>query len=107
MKNFFKTLKKGMLLSGFCSLALGLVLILIPDVIQTTLRFAMGMDASLSVYIEYDSSGNWELAGRVQPTKAGAARLPLRLRRCEHIRLRLSGSGDIRLLSLTREECRG
>lgn len=74
---------------------------------RLTLRFAMGMDASLSVYIEYDSSGNWELAGRVQPTKAGAARLPLRLRRCEHIRLRLSGSGDIRLLSLTREECRG
>lgn len=74
---------------------------------RLTLRFAMAAEASLSVYIEYDSSGSWELAGRVQPTRAGAARLPLRLRRCEHIRLRLCGSGDIKLISLTREECRG
>ena len=74
---------------------------------RLTLRFAMNAESSLAVHVEYDSSGVWELAGRVQPTKAGAARLPLRLRRCEHIRLRLSGSGEIKLISLTREECRG
>ena len=74
---------------------------------RLTLRSAMAAESSLTVYIEYDSSGVWELAGRVQPTRAGTARLPLRLRRCEHIRLRLCGSGDIKLLSLTREECRG
>lgn len=74
---------------------------------RLTLRYAMAAEGRMSVYIEYDSSGVWELAGRVQPAKSGAARLPLRLRRCEHIRLRLCGSGDIKLISLTREECRG
>lgn len=42
MKSFFKNLKAGMIFSGIFSLALGLVLILIPGIIETALRFILG-----------------------------------------------------------------
>lgn len=71
------------------------------------LRAAMEVESRLSVYIEYDSSGHWEPAGQVRLQKTGTAQLPLRLRRCDHIRLRLEGSGNIKLLSISREESRG
>lgn len=74
---------------------------------RLSIRAAMDQLSELNVFIEYDSSGVWEQAGRVRLLKAGTAQLPLRLRRCDHIRLKLQGRGDIKLLSLTREECRG
>lgn len=74
---------------------------------RISLRAAMEAESRLAVYIEYDSCGHWEFAGRVRLQKTGTAQLPLRLRRCDHIRLRLEGSGDIKLLSITREESRG
>lgn len=42
MKEFFKSLKPGLLLTGLVSVALGLVLIIIPDIVGTTLRFVLG-----------------------------------------------------------------
>jgi len=42
MKEFLKSLKKGMLLSGVCSVALGLVLILFPGIVENSLRFILG-----------------------------------------------------------------
>ena len=42
MKDFFKTLKTGMLFGGLLSLVLGLVLILFPDVVKDTLRYVLG-----------------------------------------------------------------
>ena len=74
---------------------------------RLSLRVAMDEGSEMDVFIEYDSSGVWERAGRVHLVKTGTARLPLRLRRCDHIRLKLSGRGNMKLLSLTREECRG
>ena len=74
---------------------------------RISLRAAMEQGSRLELFIEYDSAGTWERAGQVQLLKAGTAQLPLRLRRCDHFRLKLCGRGDIKLLSLTREECRG
>lgn len=74
---------------------------------RISLRAAMDVGSEMALYIEYDSSGVWEPAGRVRLLKTGTAQLPLRLRRCDHIRLKLCGRGNMKLLSLTREECRG
>jgi len=52
MKEFFKNLKKGMLLSALVSLALGLVMILMPGVVQTSLRFFLGGGLTLFGLIE-------------------------------------------------------
>ena len=55
--------------------------------------------------IEYDSSGEWETAGQLSNTgteRPRAMELPLLPRRCDHFRLRISGSGDVRLHALHR-----
>ena len=38
---------------------------------------------------------------------AGTAEFPLRLRRCDHVRVKLEGRGEMKLLSVTRELTEG
>lgn len=64
------------------------------------LRLAEG--ARVAVFIEYDAGGEWDYAGTVEGKCAGSVSFPLRPRRCEQLRLRLVGTGEAKLLSLTR-----
>lgn len=52
MKQFFKNLKAGMLLSGLISIALGLVMICLPEIVETTLRFVLGGGLTLFGILE-------------------------------------------------------
>ncbi len=52
MKEFFKNLKAGMLLSGIVSMTLGLIMICLPDVVETTLRFVFGGGLTLFGVLE-------------------------------------------------------
>ena len=74
---------------------------------RIALRAWMEREAELELFVEYDSSGVWEYAGRMRVASAGSAEFPLRLRRCDHARLRLEGRGDARILSMTREVTEG
>ena len=66
------------------------------------IRVNMPMNAKLRMYIEYDSSGNWMYAGEYRLPHTGTVNIPLRPRRCDHLRLRFEGSGDIRLYSIAK-----
>ena len=57
---------------------------------------------SLTVWLEYDSSGNWEEQETVSFSGTGSVALPIRPRRCDHLRLRLTGTGEMRLFSIAR-----
>lgn len=52
MKDFFKSLKVGMLLSGVVSIALGLIMICLPQLVETTLRFVFGGGLTLFGVLE-------------------------------------------------------
>ena len=65
-----------------------------------TLR--LGQGAELSLWIEYDSSGDWIESGRIDNAGMGTRVLPVRPRRCDHLRIRLSGKGEVRLFSIAR-----
>lgn len=52
MKRFFKNLKAGMLLSGVVSMALGIVMICLPEIVETTLRFVLGGGLTLFGVLE-------------------------------------------------------
>ncbi len=81
-----------------------------PDskyLVRLALRAWMEPEAELELFVEYDSSGVWEYAGRMHAANAGSAEFPLRLRRCDHVRVRLEGRGDMRILSMTREVTEG
>ena len=66
------------------------------------LRLQMRGEANL--YLQYDSSGQWHYAGRLL-WKKGTTRsfaMPVIPRRCDHVQLKLSGKGEIRLFSIAR-----
>ena len=52
MKNFFKSLKPGILTTGLVSLILGLVLILLPQVVEGALRYLLGGGLALFGLLE-------------------------------------------------------
>lgn len=67
------------------------------------IRAWLGEGAQMKLYIEYDSSGEWQEAGELKSDKIGTAELSLRLHRCDHVRLRLTGQGEMKLISAARE----
>lgn len=66
------------------------------------IRLHMERGSKLQLFFEYDSSGLWEFQQEVQLPVTGTAMIPVRPRRCDHMRMRLEGSGDIRIFSITR-----
>lgn len=65
-------------------------------------RVAMEAGAELDIYIEYDSSKRWERQGRVQQKGTGTVMVPVRPRRCDHLRIKLEGKGEIKLFSIAK-----
>ena len=76
-----------------------------PDkkyVSRYNIRLFVGENATMQMFIEYDSSGVWNFAGNVKLPHTGNITIPMRPRRCDHMRLRLEGRGDVRIFSITR-----
>ena len=67
------------------------------------LRVKLGAGAELTMYIEYDSDGEWHDMGTYTGTELlRTITIPVIPRRCDHLRLKLSGIGDVKLYSITR-----
>ena len=76
-----------------------------PDhkyVSRYNLRLNMDRTARAQLYIEYDSSGVWTFAGDIHVNETGTITLPVKPRRCDHLRMRIEGQGDVRLFSIAR-----
>lgn len=66
------------------------------------LRCSLAAGSTLAVKVQYDSDGTWHDAGTLAGAKEKkSCNLPLILRRCDHFRLKISGSGDAVIYSLT------
>ena len=66
------------------------------------IRLNMERGSKMQIFFEYDSSGLWEFQQEVKLPVTGAAMIPVRPRRCDHMRMRLEGSGDVRIFSIAR-----
>ena len=86
---------------------LGLEYLGIKYISRVLVRTLLQPDSVLELFTEYDSSGVWEFAGRIQQHRLGSVELPLKVRRCDHLRLKLAGRGEMKLLSLTLELTEG
>ncbi len=64
------------------------------------LRLTMEPGSSLSVYGEYDSSGVWEPLGTFRTRRLSSEEVPLRVKRCDHLRLGLKGRGQVTVHTL-------
>ena len=63
-------------------------------------RLSINIGARVYFYIQYDSSGDWEhictMTGRTLKSFA----VPIRPRRCDHLRLRIDGDGETKIYSI-------
>ena len=67
------------------------------------IRLYIDTHAYLKVEVSYDSSGAWEELMKYYSTRPRSLELPLKVRRCDHMQLRLSGKGDVRIYSIAKE----
>ena len=76
-----------------------------PDrkyVSRFNLRLYMEEGAEVSVYLMYDSDGVWVRQGRIRMKGTRTVTLPIRPRRCDHLRMKLVGKGEVRLYSIAK-----
>ena len=88
----------------------GLIGITLPDqkyVSRLLLRAAMDVGATARVYGQYDSSGVWELLCSLAGSSLRSFQIPIRPKRCDHMRLRIEGDGNIKIFSITKTIERG
>ncbi len=66
------------------------------------IRGKMEKGAEMEIYIEYDSDGKWQKKGKIKQAGTGSTMLPIRPRRCDHMRLRIVGKGEAKIFSITK-----
>ena len=71
------------------------------------IRVNMERNTGFQMFIEYDSSGIWNFAGDFHLPTTGTVTIPVRPRRCDHMRLMFVGRGDFRMYSIARVLERG
>lgn len=76
-----------------------------PDmkyVSRLTLRLSMEVGAELTVYALYDMEPEWVPLFSIRGTDLRSFSLPVSPRRCDYLRLRFEGVGDVKLYSITK-----
>ena len=66
------------------------------------IRVNMERNAQFKIFIEYDSNGIWQYSGTVRMAQTGTMNVPIRPRRCDHMRIRLEGTGAVNIFSIAR-----
>lgn len=65
-------------------------------------RLSMEEGSRVHFYLRYDSRGPWEHAGTLVGTGLGSFSVPIRPRRCDHLHLKIAGTGDAKIYAITR-----
>lgn len=79
----------------------------IKGVSKVQIRLEVDEGAEVEIYIQYDSSGDWELIKTLSPEVKRSYYIPVIPRRCDHFRFRFDAVGYWRLHSLTFESYTG
>ena len=65
-------------------------------------RIQMEQGTRFRVFIEYDSSGLWERCGEIIASGTKTVTLPIKPRRCDHMRIRIEGRGNCKIFSIAK-----
>ena len=66
------------------------------------IRLYMEPDTKIQLFLEYDSNGVWCYSGSLHVRRTGTITVPVRPRRCDHMRMRIEGQGEARIFSIAR-----
>ena len=69
---------------------------------RINVRMSMDVGGRARFFVQYDSIGSWEHLGTVNVTSLKSFSIPIRPRRCDHLRLRVEGVGEARVYSITK-----
>lgn len=70
---------------------------------RLNLRLLPQKGAWADVYIQYDSDGQWEHKGHIEGKGYLVSKLlPVAPRRCDHFKLKIEGSGDVKIYSMSK-----
>ena len=69
---------------------------------RLNLRMQLPKGSSMDFWIQYDSDGQWRHSGHLEGRGLRTFLLPIRPCRCDHLQLRMTGSGDAKIYSLSR-----
>ncbi len=68
-----------------------------------TIRLTGEEGARVNVYFEFNSSGKWEKQRSIFINKTGSVTLPFTTPRCDHLRMKIEGSGKVKVYSISRK----
>ena len=83
----------------------GLMGMSMPDmkyISRLLMRMSLDVGAKVTVKIQYDSIGDWDQVCHMTVTNLRSFSVPIRLRRCDHFRIRMEGEGVCRIYSITK-----
>ena len=66
------------------------------------LRLQLQAGARAAVYVQYDSDGNWLRKGEINAKGIKTHLIPIVPVRCDHMKFKLKGRGDMKLISIAR-----
>ena len=69
---------------------------------RITLRMSMDIDAEVGIYAQYDFSDEWECQCVLRSGNLRSFSIPIRPKRCDHMRLRIEGVGGVKVYSITK-----
>lgn len=69
---------------------------------RLTIRMSMDIGAEINVYAQYDMSDEWLHVCNIRGTSLRSFAIPIRPRRCDHMKLRFVGKGNAKIYSWTK-----
>lgn len=69
---------------------------------RLNIRCTIETNANVIIEVMYDSSGDWEKIAEYFAVRKRSYEIPVSVKRCDHMQLRLSGYGDFKLYSIAK-----
>jgi hypothetical protein len=70
-------------------------------------RLLINIGSKVSIYAEYDSLGAWEHVLTMEGKSLRTFAIPVRPKRCDHLRLKIEGSGEAKIFSICKTIAQG
>lgn len=70
-------------------------------------RLSLTIGSRVTIYAEYDSSGVWEHVLAIDGNSLRTFPVSVRPKRCDHLRLKLSGYGEVKIFSICKTTAQG
>lgn len=74
---------------------------------RISIRMVLEPGSVAGIYVQYDSCGGWESLGSMTGHDLRSFTMPVRPRRCDHLRLRIEGTGKAMIFAITKTLSQG